>query len=77
MLDHGMSFAFSWFHSGCETSYFCTFSCKNLMYVITCIYEVVDRLVNNKMGIDCLEYAGELRVCTKKECDLCLDRIKC
>ena len=47
------------------------------MYVITCIYEVVDRLVNNKMGIDCLEYAGELRVCTKKECDLCLDRIKC
>ena len=62
MLDHGTIFAFSWFHSGFETSYFCTFSCKNLMYSITCIYAVVDRLVNNKMGIDCLEYAEELCV---------------
>ena len=36
-ITHGSIFAFSWFHSRNVVSYFCTFSCKNRIYSITCI----------------------------------------
>jgi hypothetical protein len=49
MLDHGMIFVFSWFHSGFETSCLCTFSCRNRIYSITCIKAVVDGLVKYKI----------------------------
>jgi len=72
MLDHGMIFAFSWFHSGCEASCFFTFSCKNRMYSMTCIKAIVDGLVKYHMGTDYADATAAMSFPEKNKMLRCL-----